>query len=272
MQTKGVALDMYQSLKCNEAAIELPQNHVHLWLVDQQEVLKNTSLERYSNLLSHDEHQRMSSFKTPLRRQQYVITRVALRTILSLYMPAKSPLDFEFVTNTYGKPRLVNTPSPLFFNLSHSKHKIVLAFTTSGEVGVDIEYLKLERDVNKIANHSFHKHEWCLSQTETQDTRIQQFYKLWALKEAFIKAQGSGHAIPTNSFYFTGLDSHEPCIKFDNPSTYEPKKCRFRHSFIVEQYSLAIALQQAHNPSLMSVFARNYIPFKSMSSFLPLCS
>lgn len=272
MQTKGVALDMYQSLKCNEAAIELPQNHVHLWLVDQQEVLKNTSLERYFSLLSHDEHQRMSRFKTPLRRQQYLITRVALRTILSLYMPAKSPLDFEFATNSYGKPRLADNPSPLFFNLSHSKHKIALAFTTSEEIGIDIEYLKLERDVNKIACHSFHKNEWEPSQMGTQETRIQQFYKLWALKEAFIKAQGSSHAIPTNSFYFTGLDSHEPFIQFDSPSTYESKKWCFRHRFITEQYSLAIALQQAQNTALLSVFSRNYIPFKSMSSFLPMFS
>lgn len=95
----------------------------------------------------------------------------------------------------WEKPRLIK-PEGWCFNLSHSGEWTVLALS-NGEVGVDIQQVK-PVDM-RLATRFF---------TESEQTEIENagenaqelFYRIWTIKESYLKALGVGLSRPLNSF------------------------------------------------------------------------
>lgn len=91
----------------------------------------------------------------------------------------------DWKKNENQKPFLENGP---FFNISHSGKMVVVGFSSTLEVGLDIEEIK---DIDTIAlSTSFHKDE--LLFLEKKDFDLDNFYKIWTRKEALLKALGIG--------------------------------------------------------------------------------
>ncbi|MCC8106972.1 MAG: 4'-phosphopantetheinyl transferase superfamily protein [Clostridiales bacterium] len=99
----------------------------------------------------------------------------------------------------YGKPYLPDFPG-LHFNLSHS-HEMAMAVFADTEVGCDIELQKKPNE--KLAERFFCPEEnaW-MKAARTETEREERFYRLWTLKESFIKATGQGLRLPLDSFCF----------------------------------------------------------------------
>jgi len=97
-----------------------------------------------------------------------------------------------------GKPYLPEHPH-IHFNLSHSEN-MVLAVFAGAEVGCDIEYTK-EADL-KLAKRFFCPEEYEFLASLEGEERNSAFYRLWTLKESFLKATGMGMELPLNSFGF----------------------------------------------------------------------
>lgn len=101
-------------------------------------------------------------------------------------------------TDKNGKPYF--SDSPLYFNLSHSD-KEVMCIMSFFPVGCDVE--KVHTIKNDISSRYFSDEEkrilaGCSSEAERQDI----FFRLWTLKESFIKCTGQGIRIPLDSFSF----------------------------------------------------------------------
>lgn len=96
-----------------------------------------------------------------------------------------------------GKPFLKDYPS-VFFNLSHSGERVMCAIGDC-EVGCDVEKIK-DTDF-KTARRFFHEEEYeqILRQDPVQERR-EIFYRLWTLKESFLKVTGQGMSCPLDSF------------------------------------------------------------------------
>ncbi len=97
-------------------------------------------------------------------------------------------ITFDF--NQYGKPSIFNLPG-FHFSLSHSGDWVVCA---AGEkaVGADIEEIR-QVDFN-IAESFFSTEENHDLLSLPEDKRPKHFFRLWTLKESFLKAQGTGLA------------------------------------------------------------------------------
>jgi len=136
--------------------------------------------------LSQSEIQRGDQFKAVHRRQQYLSARALLRAVLERYTgdPAAS---HELDTNEHGKPVCVGGPA---VSIAHSGDTVVCAATDNGEIGVDIETPGRRRDIKGIADNYFSEDEAAWLATQADD----RFYMLWVLKEAWLKATGSGLA------------------------------------------------------------------------------
>ena len=103
----------------------------------------------------------------------------------------------------YGKPYIVGNEE-FKFNLSHSGDYVVIAYTKDKDVnalGIDIERIRSEESDMMVAHRFFTKDEIDYIsdglECSDQDTR---FYKIWTMKEAYIKMTGKGLSTRLDSF------------------------------------------------------------------------
>lgn len=98
-----------------------------------------------------------------------------------------SPKNLEFDIETSQRPILKN--ANLDFNISHSGNWLVGAISSS-RVGVDIEKINSNRDVKSIAKNFYSLEENSLLENSS-NSYIENFYKLWTIKEASAKYFGT---------------------------------------------------------------------------------
>jgi 4'-phosphopantetheinyl transferase len=155
-------------------------------------------------LLSEEERAKADRFMFPHDRDCYVAAHALLRATLSDFF-ARPPLDWAFVTNAWGKPRVEasDASARLCFNLSHTRGHVAVAVALDREVGVDVERVAPSRADEEVARQLFAPAEFADFQQEPETGRAEAFFDYWTLKEAYIKAVGLGVAIPLKDFAFT---------------------------------------------------------------------
>ena len=134
--------------------------------------------------LSSSELKRAERFRMARRRQEYLGGRVLLRCLLEKFT-GRGRGSHEIVTIDNGKPVCVEGPA---ISIAHSDDEIVCATASDGAIGIDVELPPRPRDAEKIAERFFAEEEaaWI---AEDPDER---FLMLWVIKEAWLKATGSG--------------------------------------------------------------------------------
>lgn len=102
---------------------------------------------------------------------------------------ASDKLDFAY---TEKKAPQLTYPKDCFFNISHTKDRVLCAVSTS-PVGVDIEYI---RDMHlDVMNRSFNISERNYVNSYSSDNdRSKAFFDIWTQKEAYTKYLGCGLA------------------------------------------------------------------------------
>jgi 4'-phosphopantetheinyl transferase len=197
----------------SERPMQLEPNVIHVWsteltITQEQE---NAKL----SLLSGDERERALRFHFPIHRQRYIAARSFLRQILSNYFNT-DPTEFIFSYGENEKPHLfIPENTPFQFNLSHSHEMAVYAFTLDHAIGVDIE--KIQPDYNlDVAQRYFSTRENADMLRLSPQDRIPCFYRIWSRKEAIIKAIGKGLSMPLPSFSVSASNITEVIVLEDN--------------------------------------------------------
>lgn len=200
-----------------ETRISLFEHDLHIWKSSLN--VDNQRFQFLKSLLSKDELRRAERFYFDKDKKQFVVGRGILRVLLGTYLEV-NPQKLEFQYNKYGKPFIQNRcRTNLHFNLSHSKDMLVLAFTKNANVGVDIEYLRSDFDVVRLARQFFSKREVNELLTTPTDLLKIAFLNCWTRKEAFIKAKGKGLSIPLNKFDVSLFPGKPAVLRyfFENP-------------------------------------------------------
>ena len=113
-----------------------------------------------------------------------------LRQVLSECLSV-TDAQLQIARTPQGKPWLPDFPQ-LCFNLSHSGTAAAIALCKGAEVGVDLEEISGKVAVKKaIARRFFHPEEQRWLAEEEADYLLQ-FTRLWSVKEAWLKARGTG--------------------------------------------------------------------------------
>ncbi len=144
----------------------------------------------FKKLLTSQELQNASRFRLSQDRSSYIITHAKLRLILGDYLD-EDPVEIEFNLNEFGKPSL--TENKIHFNISHRGGLSALAFSFSSEIGIDVEKIDPDFNVDQISKAFFSRDE----NRYLNDFPFgpnKKFYMLWTRKEAFLKALGTGIA------------------------------------------------------------------------------
>lgn len=164
---------------------------------------RNMGLADAWSLLSTDESARARRFHFDRDRNRYVRGRGFLRSLLG-QLCGQHPANLVFGTGPQGKPFLQD--HALQFNLSHSQGLAVLATSSAGAVGLDMEFIDRQVDIAGLART-------CLTPPEAEvldglcdADRAPRFFAFWTAKEARMKLTGEGMSLPPHKIV---LDLHE---------------------------------------------------------------
>lgn len=190
-------------------------SEVHLWCLFPDDARDPKLMNMYQSLLSSDEQKKILESNNVKTQNERLLARTLVRTTLARYGMV-DPASLRFSTNKFGKPKVIWPsqvednkswrPHALCFNLSHSQSLLACAVTINSEVGVDVEERdrKLSRNLMALARRRFSPEEvdW-LARFEDATEQQQRFMQLWTLKEAYVKALGTGISeTPLKDFSF----------------------------------------------------------------------
>jgi 4'-phosphopantetheinyl transferase len=169
---------------------------VHLW---QRRLDASTEeVSAYYPLLSTEEQQRALRFRVERPRKEFVLTRATLRILLAQYL-GSTPQEVRFRYAVRGKPTLEGERG-LCFNVSHTNGLALLAFVKQRAIGVDVERLGRETEVERLAERFFSKRERDELKPLCGDELRAAFFRCWTRKEAYVKARGEGLSLPLHQF------------------------------------------------------------------------
>ncbi len=181
--------------------IPLPPDEVHVWTASRH-APDDAAVGGFRDLLTDDERRRADRFVSAVDRRQFAVGRGLLRTILGRYL-GRPPGGLRFVANAHGKPGLdpaSGVDPALRFNVSHSGSLALYAVARGRELGVDIERIRPEFGGQAIAARFFAPGEVDALLALPPESRTLAFFHGWTRKEAYIKAQGKGLALPLDEF------------------------------------------------------------------------
>ena len=182
---------------------KLNENEVHIWSASLLEDKNN--MDYLYSVLSEDERERANSFRFFKDQRRFTITRGILRCLLSDYL-AQPPENIEIVYGLWGKPCLPGEES-LHFNVSHSRDYALYGVTQNYEVGLDLEYIDKDLDLENMAPHVFSPAELTNWKNLAHQERVDTFFTRWVSREAFLKALGKGWLEDKKELEFYGKNS-----------------------------------------------------------------
>ena len=151
----------------------------------------------FQDLLSADERRRAQLLFSEEHRNEFVLSHVALRTILA-NLAGMRPSSIELFSANGTKPCLSGaggntqiTPN-LRFNLSHTRGMAIVCVSLRREVGVDVEWSRPLEDIEGLATTVMSEIELIEWRRLAEEDRQASFYRMWTRKEAYLKAIGLG--------------------------------------------------------------------------------
>lgn len=198
-------------------------------------------LHALARALSPDERARAERFVRHENRRDYIAAHALLRHALSRHDGTTPPEDWCFINGPGAKPELSKThKSALSFNLSHTSGFAVCAVGLNRHVGIDVERVRELDDAPAIARRYFAPREVAAFDALSETDRPERFIELWTLKEAYVKALGSGLTTPLDSFAFGFRDIG---LEFD--TTVDAKRWGFWLFEPARQARVALCAQVA---------------------------
>jgi len=128
------------------------------------------------------------------------------------------------------------------FSLSHTTGMVACAVTAGVDVGVDVECVDRHVEMADIAARFFAPAEAAHLRQLDPEVQRNRFFDLWTLKEALVKALGTGMATSLAALAFTvGADGN---IRLDAPEV-ETNAWQFGLFAPAPRYRLAVAVRRS---------------------------
>jgi 4'-phosphopantetheinyl transferase len=147
-------------------------------------------VERAAELLTPEERAHAERGTETVRRRR-TLSRAALRIVLARCV-TREPAALRFATERSGKPRL-DEPGP-HFSVSHSDDASVIAVTSLGPIGIDVERVVGLPALETIVARRFAPAQAHEILGHSGARRLEAFYRCWTRMEAQLKASGDGLA------------------------------------------------------------------------------
>ena len=158
-----------------------------------------------------------------------------MRCLLSSYL-GQFPQNIDIAYSLFGKPYLPAKES-LHFNISHSGDNALYAITNYYKIGIDLEYIDRNIDLDGLAFDIFSPLELTHWQKMMSYEKADFFFKSWVCKEAFLKASGKGWLAHQKDQIF----KKPPLLIQKHKNIYSRKKIKYPYCFdSIDGYASAL--------------------------------
>jgi 4'-phosphopantetheinyl transferase len=214
--------------------------------------------------LDPSERSRADRFRVAADREAYIAAHALIRVMLSRRVADIAPADWRFHVTESGKPVLDpdQGPSDLHFSLSHTRGLVACAIGWPYALGVDAEAWRAQAPL-ELATLYFAPAEARLVAERAPAERRSTFYRLWTLKEAYLKATGQGLTAQLDSFAFN-LDP----VRIAVSGSISDPAWHFTEFRPGPEHSLALAVR---SPSAIPVDAAGVSPLDCLDRPDPAC-
>jgi 4'-phosphopantetheinyl transferase len=217
---------------------DLALHHVDVWRISLD--CQPDTVKHLESTLSVDESQRAARFHFPTDEERYIVAHGSLRYILSRYLSSDSE-QLTFSKNEYGKPAL--NGHSLEFNLSHSGEFALVAVTQEHKVGVDLERIRLDMELDSMARRFFSPNEVSELMTLPSEQKEVGFFNCWTRKEAYIKAHGLGLSLPLDSFDVSLAPNKPAILRATRPNSREVDRWSLFSLDVESNYAAAVTVE-----------------------------
>jgi 4'-phosphopantetheinyl transferase len=176
----------------------LEENRIHVWSAGYEDLDRHFRI--LSGVISPEERHTATTFRNSADAKKYILRHGVLRIILGDYTH-QDPELVSLVKGKNGKPELdpQGTYADVFFNLSHTSEKILIGVTKKRRIGVDIVKMDPAYTFHDSAEYILTPAEKAFMRRIEPALRYQVFFRIWAIKEAILKATGGTLALMKNT-------------------------------------------------------------------------
>ncbi|MDR1503251.1 MAG: 4'-phosphopantetheinyl transferase superfamily protein [Prevotella sp.] len=209
----------YNNQKCTIDFIESISSNFETILLIRKRDLSNYEFDNLLSFISQEAQVKIRSFKFYRDAQNSLLSDVLARIEIS----KRTGVDIRrhrFTKNQYGKPKLLGDER-IHFNISHSGECIALGID-SEPLGIDVEEIK-PIDMT-IAQRFFSADEVDYIYSQKYKNQLYSFYRIWTMKESYVKWDGKGLSIPLSSFSVLKPNS-ALSVFYHNVFTYPSMVC-----------------------------------------------
>jgi 4'-phosphopantetheinyl transferase len=230
---------------------ELGPLQIHLWQYPIGDPPDAQHLAHARTLLSDTEKKRHAAFHFDKHRAEYALSHAILRLALSEYAHAK-PREWQFLTGQWGKPEIASQTldAPLWFNLSHTDGFVVCVAGRVRQLGVDVENMSRKTSRQELAKRFFAPSEYEYLRTLPSSLQREAFFRIWTLKEAYIKAEGKGLSIPLDSFQFRFSSGNPATVALESTAESNPHAWSFFELQPGPDHRISIAVKNPEQGAL----------------------
>jgi 4'-phosphopantetheinyl transferase len=175
--------------------------------------------------LPEAERQRLARFRRWEDAQSSLLAHILARELVATAL--NRPADgVELTRDGAGRPYVVGMEDAgVDVNVAHSGDYVAAAVSMQGRVGLDVE---VEREVEaSLVERCLALEERKLLASMPSRMRRSTFFRLWTLKEAYLKALGVGLGIEPSTVAFS-LDRVDPYLRREGDRVAGAMRWRFR--------------------------------------------
>jgi len=205
-------------------SFNIKEDEVHVWNISFPDFANNITF--FTNVLSLEEIERTKAYKFLTDQHKFILGRGLLKYLLAKYLNVKIH-NIKIIYNLWGKP-FIDTKDRLYFNISHSGDYALYAFTHCYEVGIDLEYIKVNIALDEMATTVFSKADLIYWETLEKQDKINTFFKYWVYKEAFLKANGKGWLGDETTLSLREITT------FKKKSTFDEFPCKINYPYFFD--------------------------------------
>lgn len=212
---------------------------IYTYYIDVTQFDNETLFQDKLKLLSPYRQQKIALLKHAKDRNRSLGAGIALDHALETYGLKEKSIEYEF--GEWGKPSLKYQPN-IYFSLSHSGDYAICSIGDKA-IGNDIELIKHGR--LKVADRFFAKEEldWMYAESDEEEI-TQRMFRIWTMKESFLKATGKGISLPLGDFAVI-VDEDKDKIRVKH--SYNAKFYHMKEYADIDGYRVAVCCEEGRD-------------------------